>query len=169
MVPRPVLAVLMLFPITAATEAARKQGAVGARCGDPWCCCAMLCCAVLRHPATQPPTATLPCVAPAWTPCRAAGNSGAWPAGQPACVLHEAGEVVGTRGRRKRACGTWRHSRQPAACWSDRWVTLAARRRCPLPSHASQTIGNACGTIGLLHSLANNADKLDVGELPAFI
>ena len=29
MVPRPVLAVLMLFPITEATEAARKQGALG--------------------------------------------------------------------------------------------------------------------------------------------
>ena len=27
-----------------------------------------------------------------------------------------------------------------------------------------QTIGNACGTIGLLHSISNNKDRLDLGK-----
>lgn len=27
-----------------------------------------------------------------------------------------------------------------------------------------QTIGNSCGTIGLIHAVANNQDKLEFGE-----
>ena len=29
-----------------------------------------------------------------------------------------------------------------------------------------QTIGNACGTIGLIHSICNNADRVPVGTAP---
>ena len=28
-----------------------------------------------------------------------------------------------------------------------------------------QTVGNACGTVGILHSIANNLDKVDLSEL----
>ena len=31
-----------------------------------------------------------------------------------------------------------------------------------------QTVGNACGTVGLLHSLANNLDRITLGE-PQFL
>lgn len=39
----------------------------------------------------------------------------------------------------------------------------ARRSRVPAPPVLTQTIGNACGTIGLLHSLANNRDALSIG------
>ena len=27
-----------------------------------------------------------------------------------------------------------------------------------------QTVGNACGTVGILHSIANNLDRVDLSE-----
>lgn len=41
---------------------------------------------------------------------------------------------------------------------------------CGLPNGVyfmKQTIGNACGTIGALHAIANNQDKLSIGKAPS--
>ena len=81
MVPRPVLAVLMLFPITAATEAARKQGAAG--CGgalaaaQPQGARRQRCSAAQRAPAPGRQPASPPACQPASPPARQ-------PASQPA-------------------------------------------------------------------------------------
>jgi hypothetical protein len=103
MVPGPVIAVLLLFPITKATEEARK--------------------------AEQGEHAVLP-----WA----------------ACVLSPA--------------------RCLAACRSDFALTFGAaeievkgQQVSPSLYYMKQTIGNACGTIALLHAVANNRDALGIG------
>lgn len=128
MVPQPVLAVLLLFPITKESDEADKKGAP----------CVGLCAArrtLARDLAQQ---------------CTMAWMRLAQPPDAGTCAR----DVTPTTAdaERQAAAGAGDAAAQPA-------------QQQPLqPYYMKQTIGNACGTIAMLHAIGNNLSRLAVGE-----
>lgn len=51
-----------------------------------------------------------------------------------------------------------------AAAGGDGATTAAAAAGASQPYYMKQTIGNACGTIAMLHAIGNNTSRLGIGR-----
>ncbi|QHO38800.1 uncharacterized protein DS421_4g123550 [Arachis hypogaea] len=53
-------------------------------------------------------------------------------------------------------------------CLRGKLKTAKSSNWLPLRSFEKQTVGNACGTIGLLHALGNITSEIKLGKLTLF-
>lgn len=156
MVPQPVLALLLLFPLT--REAEQAKDAEEAAAGEQHV-------ANTRMANSAPADVCSDCMS--CDACRAAGIG--------KCSMQDdsmhANIAAGTQHRCTAnmlvmCCMTFR--KHAAWCADDMLVacTAAAGGRGPGPADMyfmRQTIGNACGTIGLLHALGNTKQTVRLG------
>ncbi len=122
MVPQPTIAVLMVFPITEASENARAEGMTSL---NPRPACLPFS-ARHRRLCKSPPLSALHHITPIF-------------------FLFCFGFVFPEEGR---------IARDGQEVSPNLWFTR-------------QTVGNACGTIGIIHSIANNAEVIPMGERPS--
>lgn len=111
MVPRPVLAVLMVFPITKASEKLKDEGEV-------------------NLPAAEGKVLHFP------------------PSAEERRVLTKAFCLCGDLPEEER-------------------ISKTGQEVSPNVWYTKQTVENACGTVGLLHSIANNTDVVPIGIVPS--